>query len=107
MSLVEPEILGPGSGEPAARVRIQGVKVLGIFGAMLAVLTMFAAFGVGLLVLFGTTLISAALVTLLWPRIFSPEFTQWVFGAPNVQFWKLFLIFLAFGTVLKLFRRRI
>ena len=75
-------------------------------GVVLALLTMLAAGGVMFLVLFGTPFVSAAAVFALWPRIFSPEFTQWVFGAEQVSFWKLFLLFLAAGAAVRLLRRR-
>ena len=102
---VEPEVLGP-EGAPST-VRVGRVQALGVVGAVLAMLTMAAALGFGLLVLFGTTLAAAALAALVWPWIFSPEFTQWVFGEPKVSFWKLFLLSLAAGAVVRLFRRQL
>jgi hypothetical protein len=102
---VIPEVLGPETG--GGPERLKRVRVLGLFGTLLALLTMFAAFGFGLLILFGTTVASAGLLWALWPRIFSPEFTSWVFGAPRVEFWKLFLLFLAAGAVVRTFRRQL
>jgi hypothetical protein len=87
------------------KVRLQHVRVLGVVGTLLALLTMAAAFSLGMMMLFGTTLLCATTATLLWPAIFSPEFTQWVFGAPQVSFWKLFVLFLAAGAILKAFRK--
>ena len=84
------------------KVRLTHVRALGVFGTLLALLTMGAAVGVGFLAFFGTTLLSAGLVALMWPLLFTPEFTQWVFGASRAPFWKLFLIFLVIGTVAKL-----
>jgi hypothetical protein len=86
------------------RVRLQHVKVLGVVGTLLALLTMSAAFGLALLLLFAKTLVAAAAATLLWPLVFSSQFTAWVFGSEQVSFWKLFLLFLAAGTILKMFR---
>ena len=68
-------------------------------GAFLAGLTTLAAIGVGLLMLFGRSLLSAAVVVVLWPFIFSPDFTQWVFGSVNAPFWKLFLLMVIVGTL--------
>ncbi len=67
---------------------------------------MLAAFGVGFLVLFGATLAAAAAAYLAWPLVFAPAFSQWVFGEPRAPFWKLFLLLLAAGFVVKAFRRR-
>ena len=106
---LEAEVISPEPGESwksRTAVRLKGVRVLGVFGTFLAILTMLAAFGFGLLVFFGTTLVAAGLVRVLWPHIFSPEFTSWVFGSPHARFWKLFLLFFAAGAVLKLFRRK-
>ena len=85
-------------------VGLPDVKVLGVVGTLLALLTMSAAFGLALMLLFAKTLVAAAATTLLWPLVFSPQFTQWVFGAEQVSFWKLFLLFLAAGTIVKMFR---
>lgn len=102
---MEAEVVRPDhEHQEPPRVRLAHVGTLGLFGTAMALLTMFAALGVGMLVLFGTTLISALAVWLLWPRVFSPEFTQWVFGTPSVQFWKLFVLFLAAGAIIKMFR---
>ena len=101
---IEPEVLSP-EAEPR-EPRLERVKVLGLFGTLLALLTMAAAVGVGFLALFGTTLAAAAAVALLWPWVFTPEFTQWVFGEPRAPFWKLFVLFLAAGAVVRIFRRQ-
>ena len=87
-----------------ARPRVSGAGALGVLGAGLAILTTFAALGVTILMLFGTTLASAAVVWALWPSVFSAEFTQWTFGTPYAPFWKLFALFLAAGFIVKLFR---
>jgi len=107
---MEVEILPPAEGQPfragqdreQPKVRLTHVRALGLFGTLLALLTMGAAVGVGFLAFFGTTLLAAGLVTLTWPVVFSADFTQWVFGATRVPFWKLFLLFLVAGTVMKL-----
>ena len=108
MDIVEAELVDrqqpPFEGEQP-KVRLQHVRVLGVVGTLLALLTMGAAFGLGLLMLFGSTLLMAAAVTFVWPAVFSAEFTTFVFGAPQVSFWKLFLLFLAAGAIMKLFRR--
>ena len=106
---MEVEILSPESARESerldARPPLAHVRFLGLFGTGLAVLTMLAAFGIGLFALFGTTIAAALIVKLLWPMIFSPEFTRFVFGSDQGLFWKLFLFFLASGLVVKLFRR--
>lgn len=101
--MVEPEIVPPGSdaGFDGVRVRMAHVKSLGIIGALLALLTMGAAIGFGLLMLFGRSLLAALVVSLLWPFVFSPEFTRWVFGAEHAPFWKLFLLMVLIGTLAK------
>jgi hypothetical protein len=81
-------------------------RTLGLLGAFLALLTMGAAFGVGLLMLFGRFLVAAAVVWAAWPVVFTPEFTQWAFGAPQLSFWKVFLTLAATGTVVKLLWRQ-
>jgi hypothetical protein len=98
---MEPEIIPPGqdAGFEGVRVRVAHVKSLGIIGALLALLTMAAAVGFGLLMLFGKALVAALIVKLLWPVIFGPEFTQMVFGSQSVPFWKVFLL-LAAGSVI-------
>jgi hypothetical protein len=103
---VEAEVVIP-EQEDRPQAYLAHIRALGFFGALLAVLTMLAAFGVGFLVLFGTTLISTAIVYAAWPFIFSPQFTQWVFGGEHVSFLKIFLLFLAVGLIVKLFRRQL
>jgi len=101
---MEPEILppGPDAGFEGVRVRVAHVKSLGIIGAVLALLTMAAAVGFGLLMLFGKALVAALIVKLLWPVIFGPEFTQMVFGSQSVPFWKVFLLLAAGSVVAKM-----
>ena len=86
------------------RVKIAHVRSLGLAGAVLGLLTMAVAFCFGLLMLFGKALLAAALVKLLWPAVFSPEFTAWVFGAASVPYWKVFLLMVAGSVVAKLLR---
>jgi hypothetical protein len=99
---VEVEVMEPDQQFRQSGPRLAHVRVLGVFGTLLALLTMVAAAGVGFLAFFGTTLLAAALVALTWPLIFSADFTNWVFGAARAPFWKLFLLFLVAGTVSKL-----
>ena len=73
----------------------------------LALLTMLAAFSVGFMALFGKTLIAAAAVWLVWPLLFSPQFTLLVFGAEKIVFWKVLLAFLALDLVVRLLFRRV
>ena len=106
--MVDVEVLSPGHDRedgPEPRVKVTHVRALGLFGTALAILTMFAAVGVGFMALFGTTVLAALLAKLLWPLIFSVEFTKFVFGSEIVPFWKLFVLFLAAGAVMKAFRR--
>ena len=102
--MVEPEIIppGPDAGFEGVRVRVAHVRSLGVLGAVLAMLTMMAALGFGVLMLFGKALIAAVLVVLLWPLIFSPEFTQVVFGSRHVPFFKVFLLLAAASIVAKM-----
>ncbi|HAM36662.1 MAG TPA: hypothetical protein DEB40_01535 [Elusimicrobia bacterium] len=101
--MTQVEIL-PRQREP--KVHVAGAHVPGWFGAILALLTMAAAFGVGFLALFGRTLVAALLVRLLWPLLFSAEFTRWVFGAERVVFWKVLVLFLGVDVIARLFVRR-
>ena len=103
--VVEPEVMRPEDSR-SAQVHLKALRVPGFFGAVLAVLTMLTAFGFGFVFFFGTNLLAAAMVTLAWPLVFSPEFTHWVFGTHTVGFWKLFLLFVAAGAVLKIIRRQ-
>lgn len=86
------------------KVRMAHVRSLGLVGAALALLTMFAALSFGLTMLFGKALLAAALVKLLWPVVFSVEFTQVVFGSQTVPFWKVFLLLAAGSVVAKMLR---
>jgi len=101
--VVEAEILPP---EHEPRVHVAGARAPGWFGAGLALLTVAAAFSVGFMALFGRTLFAAVLASLVWPWVFSPEFTAWVFGAPRVAFWKILVLFLALDVIARLFLRR-
>ena len=65
-----------------------------------------AAFAVGFMALFGRTLVAARVATVVWPVLFSPEFTGWVFGAPRVVFWKILVLFLAVDVLARLLLRR-
>jgi hypothetical protein len=86
------------------KVRVAHVRSLGIVGACLAMMTMFAAIGFGFLMLFGKALLAAALVKFLWPVVFSAEFTQIVFGTQTVPFWKVFLLMILGSVVAKMLR---
>ena len=106
MIVAEPEVLPPGDaddfGLSGVRVRVAHVRSLGLVGALLALLTMGAAVGVGLLMLFGRSLLAALAAYLLWPYVFSPAFSQWMFGADRAPFWKLFLLMALVGTLAKM-----
>jgi hypothetical protein len=107
LNVAEPEIMPPSSGDPGfdgVRVHIGHVKSLGAIGALLALLTMGAAVGFGLLMLFGRALLSALVVVLAWPFVFSPEFTRWVFGANKAPFWKIFLLLVLVSALAKALR---
>lgn len=78
----------------------------GILGAVVATATMLAAVGVGLAALFGRAFIVAVTITLLWPVVFSPAFTRWVFGPQGLPFWKALLIVLVAGTFFNSLRRK-
>ena len=101
--MVEAEILPP---EHEPRVHVAGARAPGWFGAVLALLTVGAAFAVGFLALFGRSVAAAAIAWLAWPLLFSAEFTTWVFGAPRVVFWKILVLFLALDMIARLFLRR-
>jgi hypothetical protein len=107
LNAVEPEILpptGPDAGFDGLRVRVAHVKSLGLIGALLALMTIGAAFGFGLLMLFGRALLAALVVVLLWPYVFGPDFTRWLFGADSAPFWKVFLLLILLGTLAKALR---
>ena len=105
---MEVEVLPPESDQDyqQPQVRLTHVRALGVIGTLLALLTMGAAFGIGFMFFFGTTLLSAAVVWLTWPLVFTPAFTVWAFGSPTPVFWKLFLMFVVAGSVAKLLRIR-
>ncbi len=86
------------------KVRVAHVRSLGLVGAFLALMTMLAAIGFGFLMLFGKALLAAALVKLLWPTLFSTEFTMVVFGTHSVPFWKVFLLMILGSVVAKMLR---
>jgi len=44
------------------------------------------------LMLFGKVLLVSAVLSWIWPRVFSPDFTAWVFGTPTVPYWKILLL---------------
>lgn len=64
----------------------------GPMGKIAAILTMLAASMVISVFLFGKIILLSAAATLLWPVVFSVDFTRWVFGADTVPFWKILLI---------------
>ena len=86
------------------KVRVAHVRSLGIVGAFLALMTMMAAIGFGLVMLFGKALLASLLVWALWPAVFSQEFTQVVFGTHAVPFWKVFLLMILGSVVAKMLR---
>ena len=100
---MEVEVLPPRHEPP---LHAAGVHAPGWLGAVLALLTMTAAFSVGFLALFGRTLAAALVVWLAWPLLFSPQCTAWVFGAPRVIFWKILVLFLLVDVVMRLIFRR-
>ncbi|MFH1725821.1 MAG: hypothetical protein ABII00_14515 [Elusimicrobiota bacterium] len=98
----------PGDGPCAGGTRVRAYAVRGgsFWGALFAGGTTLAALGMmGLLLLFGRLILVSAAVTLLWPLVFSPEFTLWVFGADTVPFWKILLLLALAELALKWFRR--
>ena len=101
--MVEAEILPP---EHEPRVHVAGARAPGWLGAVLALLTVAAAFAVGVMAVFGRALVAAVVLFLVWPLLFGPEFTAWVFGAPRVVFWKILVLFLAVDMIARLFLRR-
>jgi len=86
------------------KVRVAHVRSLGLVGAFLALMTMMAAIGFGFVMLFGKALIASLLVWALWAAVFSAEFTQVVFGAQSVPFWKIFLLMILGSVVAKMLR---
>ena len=93
-----------GSDFGGVKVRVAHVRSLGLIGALLALMTMLAAIGVGLLMLFGQALAAAVLVKVMWPYVFSVEFTKWVFGSEAVPFVKVFVLLAAGSVVAKMLR---
>ena len=102
------EVLPPDQNyyEEPPRARFVHLRAPGIFAPILAILTMLAAATFGFFFLFGTTVAAALAAYVAWPLVFTPQFTQWAFGEPRASFWKLFLLFLAVGFIVKAFRRR-
>ena len=86
------------------KVRVAHVRSLGVVGAFLALMTMLAAVGFGLVMLFGKALLAAGLVKFLWPVVFNSEFTKWVFGSESVPFYKVFLLMVLGSVVAKILR---
>jgi hypothetical protein len=95
---------GAGPEFDGIKVKVAHVRSLGLIGAFLAMMTMFAALGFGFLMLFGKALLAALLVKFLWPALFSTEFTQIVFGTQTVPFWKVFLLMILGSVVAKMLR---
>ncbi|MFA6315877.1 MAG: hypothetical protein WC943_00530 [Elusimicrobiota bacterium] len=88
-------------GAAAFSIHIDHGRGLGLLGAVLACATAMAALVFGALAMFVTPLIAGAVTTLLWPVIFSQQFTSWVFGTPYLPFWKAFLLFVLVGAVVR------
>jgi len=99
------EIIPPHSHASEPRIHV-AERAPGWFGAVLALLTVAAAFGVGAFFLVGRTLGASLLVWLTWPLVFSPQFTSWVFGAERIVFWKILVVFLVVDIIARLFLRR-
>jgi hypothetical protein len=86
------------------KVKSAHMRLPGFIGAFLAMMTMLAAIGFGVLALFGKALLAALLVKALWPLVFSIEFTKWVFGSEAVPYWKVLLLMVAGSVIAKLLR---
>ena len=86
------------------KVKVAHVRSLGLLGAFLAMMTMLAAVGFGLVMLFGKALLASLLVWALWPVVFGQEFTLVVFGTQSVPFWKVFLLMILGSVVAKMLR---
>ena len=69
----------------------------GWLGKIAAALTFLTAAAVIAGLLFGKILFISAAATILWPMIFSAEFTRWIFGTATVPFWKILFIFTFMG----------
>ena len=108
MSVIEAEVMPSGERPDfeGVKVRVAHVRSLGVVGAFLALMTMLAAVGFGLIMLFGQALLAAALVKYLWPVVFSPEFTRWMFGSEAVPFYKIFLLMVLGSMVVKILDRK-
>ena len=82
------------------------LRRLGLLGTLLAGATVALAAVVAGTLLFGRTLLLSASVWWLWPKVFSTEFTRWVFGADVVSFWKVLLLLAIVDAVRSAARRR-
>jgi len=102
MSEEDVEIVSSAAG------RCKGARAKALFGTHRAVMpgaigkavagfTVLAAALVIAALLFGKILLLSAAAAVLWPLIFSADFTRWVFGADTVPFWKILLIFTFIG----------
>ncbi|HBL15919.1 MAG TPA: hypothetical protein DD417_03920 [Elusimicrobia bacterium] len=98
------EVLEPRQ-EPRFRAEFRGPGSFGVLGALLAGGTALSAAGIVALLLFGRALLMAGLLTVMWPIVFSPEFTRWVFGAAALSFWKALLLCVLAEAVLRWLRR--
>ena len=90
---------------PIPEFRFRSMRI-GPLGVAVAGLTLLAAGAVMLLLLFGKALLLSAVVSWVWPRVFSPEFTRVIFGTETTSFWKVLLLFVLAGVVVSLLRRR-
>jgi len=77
---------------PPHRERERVSASIPVAGALFAGGTVIAAAAVMALMIFGKVLLVSAIVTWIWPRVFSPEFTAWVFGTAVVPYWKILLL---------------
>ena len=89
---VDAEIVSPRRYRTARGAALH-FRPLGLLGALLAGGTALSALAVMGLFLFGRVLLLSAVVTLVWPVVFSEPFTLWVFGAPTISFIKVLILF--------------
>ena len=90
---------------PLREFRFRTMRI-GPLGVAVAAFTLCAAIVVMLLLAFGKAILLSALVSWLWPRIFSPDFTKVVFGTERISFWKILLLFILAGVLFSMLRRR-
>jgi len=90
---VDAEVVHPRGRSRSFRSASIRVRPLGFLGALLAGGTALSALGVMTVFLFGRVLLLSAVVTLAWPAVFSDSFTSWVFGAPQLSFVKVLVLF--------------